>query len=356
MILMDYRKILNMHYEEGSALLDLLLTHSECVAKKALNVVDACHLDVDREFVRQAAMLHDVGIVRCDAPSIYCFGTEPYIRHGVIGGDMMRGIGLPDVARVCERHTGSGLTAKEIAEAGLPLPHVDLVPETLEEKLICYADKFYSKSGNPREEKRSKECGGRWRNSERAPSHASTRCTRSSLPADTLLFHRGAPVGDDTLSAFRIAGCAYVAPVEYQPVVCVGENLTRDVLHEFPLRAFRVGGVVGKSYSVAYTEYVGVDRHRRLVPYHGEHYVGCLSPHSGQLHQIVDVGGHLRIELVSKHTRRFNQVARLIVGEGDAFDVLVHLFFLGLGKGAGVGIGGEKCGCHHVDTLVGALR
>lgn len=153
MILMDYRKILNMHYEEGSALLDLLLTHSECVAKKALSVADACHFDVDREFVRQAAMLHDVGIVRCDAPSIYCFGTEPYIRHGVIGGGMMRGIGLPEVARVCERHTGSGLTAKEIAEAGLPLPHVDLVPETLEEKLICYADKFYSKSGNPREEK-----------------------------------------------------------------------------------------------------------------------------------------------------------------------------------------------------------
>ena len=66
---------------------------------------------------------------------------------------MMREIGLPGIARVCERHTGSGLTAKEIAEAGLPLPHIDLVPVSLEEKLICYADKFYSKSGNPNEEK-----------------------------------------------------------------------------------------------------------------------------------------------------------------------------------------------------------
>ena len=56
-------------------------------------------------------------------------------------------------ARVCGRHTGSGLTAKEIAETDLPLPHIDFLPETLEEKLICYADKFFSKSGDPREEK-----------------------------------------------------------------------------------------------------------------------------------------------------------------------------------------------------------
>ena len=64
----------------------------------------------------------------------------------------MEGVGEA-YARVCERHTGAGLTAKEIAETGMPLPHIDLLPETLEEKLVCYADKFYSKSGNPREEK-----------------------------------------------------------------------------------------------------------------------------------------------------------------------------------------------------------
>lgn len=150
---MDATKILSIYYEEGTALLDLLLTHSRNVARKALRVADECRLDVDRRFVEDAAMLHDVGIFRCDAPSIYCTGTEPYIRHGVIGGELMRGIGLPEIARVCERHTGSGLTAKEIAEAGLTLPHIDLVPVSLEEKLICYADKFYSKSGDPNEEK-----------------------------------------------------------------------------------------------------------------------------------------------------------------------------------------------------------
>ena len=49
-------------------------------------------------------------------------------------------------ARVCERHTGAGLTADDIIRQQLPLPHMDLLPETLEEKLICYADKFYSKT------------------------------------------------------------------------------------------------------------------------------------------------------------------------------------------------------------------
>ena len=33
-----------------------------------------------------------------------------------------------------------------IEEQGLPLPHRDMVPETLEEKLITYADTFYTKS------------------------------------------------------------------------------------------------------------------------------------------------------------------------------------------------------------------
>lgn len=150
---MEINKILNNYYEEGSALLDLLLTHSANVARKALQVADECRLDIDRSFVADASMLHDVGIIRCNAPAIHCTGSEPYIRHGIIGGEMMREIGLPGIARVCERHTGSGLTAKEIAEAGLPLPHIDLVPVSLEEKLICYADKFYSKSGNPNEEK-----------------------------------------------------------------------------------------------------------------------------------------------------------------------------------------------------------
>ena len=61
---------------------------------------------------------------------------------------------LKQIARICERHTGAGLTKQDIVEQNLPItPPRDLVPETLEEKLVCLADKFYSKSGDPSKEK-----------------------------------------------------------------------------------------------------------------------------------------------------------------------------------------------------------
>jgi uncharacterized protein len=61
------------------------------------------------------------------------------------------GIDLEPFARICERHTGSGLTADEIRSGSLPLPVRDYLPETPEEKIICLADKFYSKSGDMKE-------------------------------------------------------------------------------------------------------------------------------------------------------------------------------------------------------------
>ena len=92
-------------------------------------------------------MLHDIGMCRTDAPGIHCHGTEPYILHGILGRKMLDSMGLYRHGRVCERHTGAGITADEIVAQHLPIdPPRDLLPETLEEKVICYADKFFSKS------------------------------------------------------------------------------------------------------------------------------------------------------------------------------------------------------------------
>lgn len=120
--------------------------------RKALRV-GRCHaeLNLDLRFLEEASMLHDIGIFRCNAPGIQCFGTEPYICHGYIGGQLLRSLGYPKHARVCERHTGAGITKDEIERQNLPLPHQDFLPETMEEKVICYADKFYSKSHLDRE-------------------------------------------------------------------------------------------------------------------------------------------------------------------------------------------------------------
>ena len=58
----------------------------------------------------------------------------------------MREEGFPLHALVCERHTGAGLSMMEIERQNLPVPHHDMLPLSLEEKLICFADKFFSKT------------------------------------------------------------------------------------------------------------------------------------------------------------------------------------------------------------------
>lgn len=144
---MDYLAIINKYYPDDNELRHNLITHSRCVADKALSII-ARHteLDVDKQFVEEAAMLHDIGIFKCKAESIGCSGTEPYVRHGIIGAEIMRAEGFPKHARVCERHTGAGLSTNDIVSEKLPLPPRDFLPETIEEKLICYADKFFSKT------------------------------------------------------------------------------------------------------------------------------------------------------------------------------------------------------------------
>lgn len=138
---------------EAQLLKELLITHSVQVAQKALAIAHAHALPLADGDIVAAAMLHDIGIVATDAPGIHCHGSEPYLRHGVIGAAMLRKAGAPEwLARVAERHTGAGITAKDIVEHNLPLPPGDYLPETLLERLVCYADKFYSKS-RPEKEK-----------------------------------------------------------------------------------------------------------------------------------------------------------------------------------------------------------
>ena len=149
----DYQAIIDKYYSEedgeqrSSDLRRLLLKHSRQVADRCLLICDRHpELRLDREFLEEAAMLHDIGIRWCNAPSICCNGTEPYIRHGLIGGELLRKEGWERHARVAERHTGTGLTSSQIVSQQLPLPAADYIPEELEEKVVCYADKFYSKS------------------------------------------------------------------------------------------------------------------------------------------------------------------------------------------------------------------
>lgn len=151
---LDVYALIGRYYQPESKGYTILIEHSECVAAKALEIANRHkNWKLDLRFLYEGAMLHDIGIYLCDAPEIGCYGEEPYIRHGVLGADLLRAEGLPEHALVCERHTGTGITLEMIETGQLPLPHREMVPITLEEQIICFADCFYSKSGDPKEEK-----------------------------------------------------------------------------------------------------------------------------------------------------------------------------------------------------------
>lgn len=144
---MDALAIINKYYPEENELKHILLTHSRSVANKALEI--AHHhpeLDLDETFIEEAALLHDIGIFLTDADGIHCHGPHPYICHGYLGADLMRSEGYPRHALVCERHTGAGLSLKEIERQQLPIPHRDMLPVSMEEQVVCFADKFFSKT------------------------------------------------------------------------------------------------------------------------------------------------------------------------------------------------------------------
>ena len=140
-------KIIEKYYDKKSRLYKILIRHSIKVRDKAMQVVDKHpELNADREFVSEAAMLHDIGIYLTNAPDIDCFGTHEYIEHGYLGSEIVNREGFPKHALVCERHTGLGLSLEWIEKKNLTIPHRDMIPLSIEEKIICYADKFYSKT------------------------------------------------------------------------------------------------------------------------------------------------------------------------------------------------------------------
>ena len=145
-------ELIDAYYPEDNERKHILLVHSRLVAEKALCIADGHpELNLDKDFLYEAGMLHDIGIFLTDAPGIFCFGNQPYICHGYLGADLMRREGYPRHALVCERHTGAGLSLNDIVAQNLPVPHRDMLPVSMEEQVICFADKFYSKTHLERE-------------------------------------------------------------------------------------------------------------------------------------------------------------------------------------------------------------
>jgi uncharacterized protein len=109
-----------------------ILSHSKRVQRIALKLGKMANADLD--FIRTAALLHDIG------RSKYPPGTKNSFRHGVYGASILRKLGLEKHAKVAERHLGVGITKRDIIELKLDLPLKCYIPRTKEELIITYAD------------------------------------------------------------------------------------------------------------------------------------------------------------------------------------------------------------------------
>ena len=141
--------IIDLYYAKNIKARNILIAHGEKVAEKALAVArKAAHLNPDPVLIEEAALLHDIGMFLTHAPGLGCRGEHPYVCHGILGRQLLERHALNRHALICERHVGTGISVADIHAQNLPLPLRDMQPVSIEEQIICYADKFFSKNGN----------------------------------------------------------------------------------------------------------------------------------------------------------------------------------------------------------------
>ena len=110
-----------------------VINHCLVVTDLALEIASQLQkkgFKVDMQLVAAGAMLHDLGRSKTHA-----------VDHAVVGAQITQSIGLPDaVIKIIKRHVGAGITAEEAKWLGWP--NDVYVPQTLEEKVVAYADKL----------------------------------------------------------------------------------------------------------------------------------------------------------------------------------------------------------------------
>lgn len=136
-------RALHREYAPTREAFELVHEHCRIVCDLAVQVVKSNEIAVDVDLIRAGALLHDIGVYRLDGSA--------YIRHGVLGHELLRELGFPEVlSRFCSHHTGVGVSREDVVRQQLPIPLGDYLADTVEEEVVMYADKFHSKTDPPR--------------------------------------------------------------------------------------------------------------------------------------------------------------------------------------------------------------
>ncbi|UCH03305.1 MAG: TIGR00295 family protein, partial [Candidatus Bathyarchaeota archaeon] len=110
-----------------------VITHCKAVSKLAVKIATKIKkkgIQVDIKLVTIGSLLHDIGRSKTHN-----------VDHAITGSEIARSLSLPEsIVNIIERHIGSGIPAAEAVQMGLP--QKDLIPQSLEEKIVSYADKL----------------------------------------------------------------------------------------------------------------------------------------------------------------------------------------------------------------------
>ncbi|MBS3126211.1 HDIG domain-containing protein [Candidatus Woesearchaeota archaeon] len=121
-------------YSPDERVFKIVLNHVKAVQKKALAMAQGIP-GLDLELIKIGSLLHDIGRFKT--------GPGPKgIRHGVIGGEILRKEGVGQYASIAECHIGAGIRKEDIEKQKLDLPLKDFIPETKEEKIVAQADNY----------------------------------------------------------------------------------------------------------------------------------------------------------------------------------------------------------------------
>ena len=120
-----------LHRKSGSN--EHIVSHCQAVSRVARSLAEEFERrghPVDVDAVTAGALLHDIGRSRTQTVS-----------HGVEGAAIVEREGVDrKVAEMIQKHVGAGISPEEAKKLGLP--DLDYIPRTLEERIVCFADKM----------------------------------------------------------------------------------------------------------------------------------------------------------------------------------------------------------------------
>ncbi len=141
-------KIREIHrrYAQSDKVFNLIYEHCQIVAEIAKWCVEQNKLNVDKDLLEASCLLHDIGTYALFDAEGMDKNEHNYKQHAIFGAALIIEESLDiRIANIVRTHVLMGLSKKEIIDGGFGMPQKDYLPNTIEARLLCYADRFHSK-------------------------------------------------------------------------------------------------------------------------------------------------------------------------------------------------------------------